>query len=213
MKKDYNFNINKFLDGVKLKKQYVEKLKDKISVLNDVTKKNYKDLSPVINSTNSQLSKNDYLIMYIINISFSETNTLLHVTDFAGNLEFFCSAGSLSYKGKQKKSRFLVFRDLFRILVSKLTFLKGKPVALHLKNVGSNKFWIIKKLKTKFFIKVIRNFNLYPYNGCRKKKMRRRKFKKEKWLSGLKRQIVNLLSFLIAGSNPAFSKLTTFFGI
>lgn len=178
MIKDSNLNLNKFLDGVKLKKQYIEKLKYKISMLNDVSKDNYKDLDSVIVPKNHQLIKNDYLVMYIIDISFSETNTLLHVTDFAGNLEYFCSAGSLNYKGKQKKLRFLVFRDLFRILVSKLTFLKGKPIALHLKNVGSNKFWIIKKLKTKFFIKVVRNFNLYPFNGCRKKKMRRKKFKR-----------------------------------
>jgi ribosomal protein S11 len=190
-------NLNKFLSGIKLKKQYIEKLKNKISELNGVSKVNPKDLESVVSTKNYSLTKSDYLVMYIIDISFSETNTLLHVTDFAGNLEFFCSAGSLNYKGKQKKLRFFVFRDLFRILVSKLTFLKGKPVALHLKNVGSNKFWIIKKLKTKFFIKVVRNYNLYPFNGCRKKKMRRKKFKKkkEKWLSGLKRQIVNLLGF------------------
>jgi ribosomal protein S11 len=175
---DSRLNLNKFIDGIKLKKQYIEKLKNKISDLNGASKTNYKNLeSMLVTKTHSPI-KNDYLVVYIIDISFSETNTLLHVTDFAGNLEFFCSAGSLNYKGKQKKLRFLVFRDLFRILVSKLTFLKGKPVALHLKNVGSNKFWIIKKLKTKFFIKVVRNFNLYPFNGCRKKKMRRKKFKR-----------------------------------
>jgi ribosomal protein S11 len=178
MIEDSKLNVNKFLDGIKLKKQYIEKLKNKILELNGVSKTNYKDLESLIVTKNHSLIKNDYLVMYIIDISFSETNTLLHVTDFAGNLEFFCSAGSLNYKGKQKKLRFLVFRDLFRILVSKLTFLKGKPVALHLKNVGSNKFWIIKKLKTKFFIKVVRNFNSYPFNGCRKKKMRRKKFKR-----------------------------------
>jgi ribosomal protein S11 len=206
MIEDSRLNLNKFIDSIKLKKQYIEKLKNKISDLNGVSKTNYKDLESVVITKNHSLIKNDFLVMYIIDISFSETNTLLHVTDFAGNLEFFCSAGSLNYKGKQKKLRFLVFRDLFRILVSKLTFLKGKPIALHLKNVGSNKFWIIKKLKTKFFIKVVRNFNLYPFNGCRKKKNEAKKIQKEKWLSGLKRQIVNLLSYLIVGSNPTFFK-------
>ena len=37
----------------------------------------------------------------------------------------------------------------------------------------------MKKLKKKFFIKVVRSFNLYPHNGCRKKKVRRKKFKKK----------------------------------
>lgn len=38
----------------------------------------------------------------------------------------------------------------------------------------------------------------------------KRKVSKKKWLSGLKRQIVNLLRFLIAGSNPAFFNLYIF---
>ena len=125
-------------------------------------------------------SKHDHLIMYIIDISFSKSNTFLHVLDFAGNLKFFCSAGSFNYSGKSKKSRLNVLKEFYRILLLKLKFLKGKPMALHLKNVGSYKFRIIKKLKKKFFIKIIRNFNLYPHNGCRKKKVRRKKIKKKK---------------------------------
>ena len=46
-----------------------------------------------------------------------------------------------------------------------------------LKNVDSNIFWFLKKLKKKLFITVVKHFNLYPYNGCRKKKIRRKKFK------------------------------------
>jgi ribosomal protein S11 len=175
-------DLNKFLNGIKLKKQYIEKLKNKISELNVVSKTDSKDLGSVVVAKNHSQIKNDHLVMYIIDISFSETNTLLHVTDFAGNLEFFCSAGSLNYKGKQKKQRFAIFKDLFRILVSKLTFLKGKPIALHLKNVRSNKFWIMRKLKKRFFIRIVRNYNLYPFNGCRKKKMRRKRFKKKKFI-------------------------------
>jgi ribosomal protein S11 len=175
-------DLNKFLNGIKLKKQYIEKLKNKISELNVVSKTDSKDLGSVVVAKNHSRIKNDHLVMYIIDISFSETNTLLHVTDFAGNLEFFCSAGSLNYKGKQKKQRFAIFKDLFRILVSKLTFLKGKPIALHLKNVRSNKFWIMRKLKKRFFIRIVRNYNLYPFNGCRKKKMRRKRFKKKKFI-------------------------------
>jgi hypothetical protein len=51
----------------------------------------------------------------------------------------------------------------------------------------------------------------YPYNGCRKKKFEEKNLKiknkyMKKWLSGLRRQTVNLLSFLIVGSNPIFFK-------
>ena len=110
--------------------------------------------------------QDDNLVVYIIDISFSKTNTLLHITDFSGNLKFFCSAGLFKYKGKRKRSRFQVVKYFYNILLSKFKFLRFKPVALHLKNVGNARFWIIKKFKKKSYIRIIRNFNLYPYNGC-----------------------------------------------
>jgi ribosomal protein S11 len=53
--------------------------------------------------------------MYIIDISFSKKNTLIHVMDFSGNLKFFCSAGFLNYKGKSKKSRYSVLKIYINI--------------------------------------------------------------------------------------------------
>ena len=139
-------------------------------------------------------------------ISFSRSNTLLHVMNSSGILKFFCSAGNLSYKGNSKKARALVLKSMINLLVRKLKFLRYKPIALHLKNVRFMRFWIVKRFKKKFTIRIVKNFNSYPYNGCRKRKVRRKKFikkiNKKRWLSGLKRQIVNLLSLLIVGSNP-----------
>lgn len=172
-------NLNNFLTTIKLKKQYIKKLQDKIILLNTVKEKNYKLLDSQISLKKKSCEEN-YLISYIIDITFSQTNTLLHVTDPLGNLKFFCSAGSLNFKGKAKRSRFLVFREMYNILVSKLKFLKGQPIAVHFKNVGSSRVWILKKLKKKFFIRVVKSFSLYPYNGCRKRKMRRKKFKKRR---------------------------------
>ena len=178
--KNYNtmINLNKFLSDIKIKKKYIKKLNSIDSLLNNVKEKDYKKLNYNLSTKSDTITnQKDSFIMYIIDISFSKTNTLLHVMDFAGNLKFSYSAGLFKYKGKNKKLRFLVLRDFYHVLVTKLKFLKFKPIALHLKNVGHNKFWIIKKLKKKFFIKTIKNYSLYPYNGCRKKKMRRRKFK------------------------------------
>lgn len=189
-------DINILLKSVSLKKKYIEKLKSKNFTLLDVKKNNYKILNSMF-FKNNNITNLDCLVMYIIDISYYRTNTLLHVMDAAGKLKFFCSAGFFKYKGKSKKARLLVFKDIYNILLNKLKFLKNKPVALHLKNVGLNKFWLIKKLKKKFFIKTVKSFSLYPYNGCRKKKIRRKKIKKKmkKWSSGLRRQTVNLLSF------------------
>ena len=182
MSKSYtvHFNLNKFLRDIKLKKQYIRKLKKKIFLLSEIKEKNYKTLDFLMLEKVQHLSE-DHLIVYIIDISFSRTNTLLHVMDFSGNLKFFCSAGSLNYKGKRKKVRVAVFKKFYYVLVTKLKFLKNKPIALHLKNVGSNKFYILKKLKKKFFIKVVCSFNVYPYNGCRKKKVRRKKEEMAEW--------------------------------
>lgn len=175
-KDNIHFDFNKFLRSVKLRKQYIKELKKKIFLLNNSKEKAYKNLSSTLVPKTKLFSIDEHLVMYVIDITFTRTNTLLHVMDFSGELKFFCSAGSFKYTGKGKKLRSTVFRDFYRILVSKLKFLQSKPIALHLKNVGYNKFWIIKKLKKKFFIKVIRSFNFYPHNGCRKRKMRRKKF-------------------------------------
>ena len=169
-------NLNKFFKTVTLKKQYIKTLKSKTALLNKISENNYKFFNSSLLIRKNSESLIDYLVTYIIDINFTKSNTFLHIMDYSGKLKFFYSSGSFKYAGKNKKSRYLVFRDFYRVLVSKLNFLKGKPVALHFKNVGYNKSWIIKKLKKKFFIKCIRSFNTYPYNGCRKPKIRRKKF-------------------------------------
>jgi hypothetical protein len=71
----------------------------------------------------SFLTKYDNLVTYIIDISFSRSNTFFHVLDFSGNLRFFCSAGSFNYSGKNKRIRRIVFKEFYRYLL-KLKFLK-----------------------------------------------------------------------------------------
>jgi hypothetical protein len=86
MIEDSRLNLNKFIDG-KLKKQYIEKLKNKISDLNGVSKTNYKDLESVVVTKNHSLIKNDYLVMYIIDISF-RNKYVASCNRFRRNLEF-----------------------------------------------------------------------------------------------------------------------------
>jgi len=177
----YNSKLNlvKLFREIKLKKQYIKQLKNKVTLLNTLKEKNYKNFSSKIFSYGNfeKFDKEDFLVTYIIDITFSKTNTFIHVMDFSGRLKFFCSAGALKYKGKSKRSRSAVLKDMYKILLTKLKFLKDQPIALHLKNVGFAKFWVVKLLKKKFFIKVVKSFNSYPYNGCRKKKMKRTKFR------------------------------------
>ena len=136
-------------------------------LLDEFDKKNY------INFFN----KNNCSIRYIITIKYTKTNTLLSVTNSKGLLLFFTSAGQLIRLKKKKVSRMIIIKKLLNLMISKVEFLKDKPIALHLQNVDFNKIWVLKFLKNKFFIKTINFFDIYPHNGCRKKKMKRKKFR------------------------------------
>ena len=179
----YNFkksHMSTFLKIIKLKKKYLKELKNKLSFLKFNKKNALKSLSVNNESKNLKNYLNNFIITYIVSIVFSQTNTLLHIMNYSGQSKFFYSAGSFNYSGKIKKARSIIFKKFYRLLISKLKFLKNKPISLHLTNVGSNKFWIIKKLKKRLFIRAIKSFNSYPYNGCRKKKVVRKKIRRKK---------------------------------
>nr|YP_010516740.1 ribosomal protein S11 [Haslea karadagensis]UXN44283.1 ribosomal protein S11 [Haslea karadagensis] len=165
----------KILNNLSLAKKYqlLKKINNHIfSLKNLLTKENeYRGANTFLPSTKLLNNNKRFLLIYIVFFSFSPKNTLLHITDVWGNLKFRYSAGLVGVTGKQKKNRILVLTRLFNMLQRlKMTFLKNKPIALHLSNVKSYKYFIIKRLKKDFFIKVIKNYETYPYNGCRKKK-------------------------------------------
>lgn len=168
-------NLNNLFKNISVKKKYIKTLEKQYVFLNNLKQTNYKTINQNLLLIKKNIIINNLLIVYIIDITFSKSNTFLHVMDSSGNLKFYCSAGHLNYKGKTKKFRFQVFKNMYKLLITKLKYLKGKPIALHLKNVGSNKSWIIKKLKTKFIIKLVKVFNIFPFNGCRTKKSVRKK--------------------------------------
>lgn len=170
-------NICDFLYKVKLKKNYLKKLKNKVFLLHHVSLKNNKLISDALNLKTKYLNESDNLVLYIINVTFTRTNTLLNVMDFSGNSKFFFSSGLVFFKGKNKKSRFSVFKELYKVLLLKSKTIKFKPSILHLNNVGSHKLWIINMLKKKFYIKAIVNYNNISFNGCRSSKIRRKKLK------------------------------------
>jgi ribosomal protein S11 len=123
----------------------------------------------------TNLKKKGSIVLYSICFSFSAVNTFLYVTDALGTLKFRYSAGLLNFKGKLKKSRFQILKLFFKELRKlKITVLKNKPISLHLKNVGSYRYLIVRNLKKLFFVRLIKNYQTHPYNGCRKKKKLRK---------------------------------------
>lgn len=139
MIKSYNFDLNKFFRKITLQKQYMNRLTDKALWLTHIKEQNYKNVSYHLFFKNQHLIKPKDLVTYIINISFSRSNTTLHITDFSGALKFGCSAGNLSFSGKSKRAKTPVLKAIVRVLNQKLKMLQNKPVALHLKNVGSKR--------------------------------------------------------------------------
>lgn len=162
---------------IQLKKKYIKKLVNSIIILECFRKQFYQSLHFFLSNNYLLQYKKDFLVSYVIYFCFSMSNTVLHISDATGNLKISCSAGLIDLQGKQKVVRRLALTRFFNILyLAKSKFLKKKPVAIHFKNVNnSNKFLIVKKLKKKFFIKIIKTFDLNAYNGCRKKKIRRKR--------------------------------------
>lgn len=157
----------------------VKNLKTQIELLRKEKENGYKnikiDQSTLLNTENNQ----KLVLMYIINISFLKANTTIHVSDIKGNMKLFYSAGSIGLTGKQKRKRRIAVAKLISLLLQKAAFLNKKPVVLHLSNVNSYKNFIVNKLKRIFYVRLIKSFNQTPYNGCRKKKLRRKKHTKK----------------------------------
>jgi ribosomal protein S11 len=172
-------NIANFNQILKIK-ILIEKLKNKILFLEHVKdNRKLKSLKLFLSKKNQDLDIQGNLIKYIIGISLLKTNTFIYVTDIKGQLKFSCSAGLINLSGKQKIKKPLVLINLLKLISTKINFISTKPVALHL--INFNKYYeqfALNILKIKFFIKIIRNYNIQPHNGCRPKKLKRTKRKK-----------------------------------
>lgn len=174
-------SISKTLLHFKKKINYTNTLSNKIVLLNNLILSDYFK-SLYIKKQSVKKHKKNFLVMNVITISFLKANTTIHVSDIKGNVNFFYNAGSVNLTGKQKKRRVVVLFRLLKLLLNNSFSLSKKPIALHFNNVTRYKYLIIKKLKEKFFIKVIREFNQVAYNGCRQPKIRRRKRLKNKFI-------------------------------
>lgn len=160
--------------------EFAKKLSEVSFNLSESKKKNR--IKTINNEIKPQMTKKctkldeSFSVSNIITISFLKANTIIHLSDSKGKILCFFTAGNVNLSGKQKTKRGLAVLKLMALMSKKFYYLILKaPVALHLNNVVSHKSLIVKKLKEKFFIKVIKSFNLIPYNGCRKKKLRRKK--------------------------------------
>lgn len=156
----------------------IKNLRHQTKLLREAKESSIKYLSPnklIEDGDNRQ----DLTVMYVINLSFLRANTTVHVSDVKGNVKLFYSAGSVDLTGKQKRKRRVAVSKLISLILKKSSFLATKPIALHLNNVSYYKGFIVDRLKNVLYIRIIKSFNQTPYNGCRKRKLRRKKYTKK----------------------------------
>ena len=133
-------------------------------------------LSESLLQSNNQLPESidqRSLIVYVINITLSESNILISITDKNGNLLDYCTSGELGFLGSQKTKKYTLITMLKKFLYN-YNYINNKSVLINFKGISKNQKLIIKKLKEKVSIKMIRYNNLLPHNGCRPKKKRRK---------------------------------------
>jgi len=105
-------------------------------------------------------------------------NTIIYITSSCGQLKYQCSAGFLKLNKKQKIKIPFVLIKLTKTLLNKMPYLNRIPIALHLNNIPKPlQFFFEAIFKTQFFIIQLSSFKSFPHNGCRPKKLKRKKKK------------------------------------
>jgi ribosomal protein S11 len=119
------------------------------------------------------------LIRYIIGVKFLKKNTVAYITDIHGKLKHCISGGYIKLNKKQKTRVPLILIKLTKSILLKLPSLRKIPVAIHLTNTTKPiQLFFESVFKIQFFVAQLVLFKTFPHNGCRPKKLKRKKRKK-----------------------------------
>jgi small subunit ribosomal protein S11 len=109
----------------------------------------------------------------IAHVLASFNNTIISITDLAGHVVAWCSAGKAGYSGSRKSSAFAA-------TVAAQEAAKGamavgmKEVEINLKGPGAGRESAVRGLQSSGLgITIIRDVTPVPHNGCRARKRRR----------------------------------------
>ena len=109
----------------------------------------------------------------IVHIQSSFNNTIVTVTDVAGNALAACSAGELGYKGSRKSTPFAAGQAAERAIKAAKDY-GIKSVEVYVKGPGNGREQAIRSLATADVeVTLIRDVSPIPHNGCRPPKRRR----------------------------------------
>jgi len=108
-----------------------------------------------------------------IYISVSYNNTIITLTDTAGNVLTWASAGNIGFKGTKKSTPFAASK-VAETLVERAKKLGINQVVVFVKGIGSGRESAIRSLATHGLnIGSIKDITPIPHNGCRPRKVRR----------------------------------------
>lgn len=108
-----------------------------------------------------------------IYISSSYNNTILTLTDTAGNVLSWISAGSIGFKGSKKSTPFAASR-VAEIMSETAKKLGVGKIEVFVKGIGGGRESAIRSLAARGLdIASIKDVTPIPHNGCRPPKVRR----------------------------------------
>ena|ERR1700675_767084 len=109
----------------------------------------------------------------IAHVLASFNNTIVSITDLAGHVIAWCSAGKAGYSGSRKSSAFAA--TVAAQEAAKAAMAMGmKEVEINLKGPGAGRESAVRGLQSSGLnITIIRDVTPVPHNGCRARKRRR----------------------------------------
>lgn len=109
----------------------------------------------------------------VVHVKATFNNTIVTITDPAGNVISWASAGKVGYSGSRKSSAFaatVAAQDAAKAAMSSGL----KEVEVGLKGTGAGRESAVRALiSSGLIVSVIRDETPVPYNGCRPRKRRR----------------------------------------
>ncbi|HXG34557.1 MAG TPA: 30S ribosomal protein S11 [Bryobacteraceae bacterium] len=109
----------------------------------------------------------------IVHIQATFNNTIVTVTDPAGNVVAWSSAGALGFRGSRKGTPFAA-QQASLAAANKAREMGMRTVDVHISGPGAGRESAIRALATAGLeVKAIRDVTPIPHNGCRPPKRRR----------------------------------------
>lgn len=109
----------------------------------------------------------------IVHVKSTFNNTLVTVTDIAGNVVKRSSAGCLNYKGTRKGTPY-VASQVGQSLVKDMHAMGIKQVEMNLQGIGHGRDSVVRSMQAAGFqISILRDVTPIAFAGCRPPKRRR----------------------------------------